>query len=64
MEELSAIQKQFLLKTIKFLIEDNQITQGRQLLMRYLGSDTFSDEDYAQVEEWTDAFLNKNQEEK
>jgi hypothetical protein len=61
--ELSTVQKRFLLRTIKFLIEDNQITQGRQLLIRFLGTDTFSDEDYAQIEQWTDDFLAKGEEE-
>ena len=36
LEQLSEVQKRFLLRTIKFLIEDNQISQGRQLLMKNL----------------------------
>lgn len=63
MEELSAIQKNFLLRTIKFLIEEGQISQGRQLLLRYIGSTTFADEDYALVDKWTDDYLNSPVEE-
>lgn len=62
LEQLSEVQKRFLLRTIKFLIEDNQISQGRQLLMKYMGSDVFADADYQQVEDWTDEFLAKQEE--
>ena len=55
---LSAQEKTFLMRTVKFLIDEKQISQGRQLIMRYFDNGTFSDEDYAQIEEWTDAIVN------
>ena len=57
--EITAAEKNFLMKTVKFLIlDDKQISQARQIILRYFDNNTFNDEDYALIEEWTDSVVN------
>ena len=62
-DTLTQAEKAFMLKTVKLMIKEGQVSSGRQLILRYIGNSVFTDEELAELDRLTEEYESEKEEE-